>query len=83
MPAPGRSRGCATGSARHGTSAGPPTATSSGNSPPDRAPYAGLWNLLARTYEAVESGAEPPVSMRQIAEVNDLVAALTAEEFRF
>ncbi len=45
--------------------------------------YAGLWNLLARTYQAVESGTEPPISMRQIAEVNDLVTALTAEEFRF
>jgi hypothetical protein len=28
----------------------------------------------------VRSGGEPPVSTRQIAEVNDLVAALTAEE---
>jgi predicted dehydrogenase len=46
-------------------------------------PYAGLWNLLARTYEAVESGTEPPVSMQQIAEVNDMVTALTTEEFRF
>jgi predicted dehydrogenase len=45
--------------------------------------YAGLWALLARAYEALGSGAEPPVSPRQIAEVNDLVAALTAEENRF
>lgn len=45
--------------------------------------YAGLWALLARAYEAVEAGAEPPITLRQIAEVNDMVAALTAEEFRF
>jgi hypothetical protein len=45
--------------------------------------YAGLWNLLAQSYRAVESGTEPPISMRQIAEVNNLVAALTAEEHRF
>jgi predicted dehydrogenase len=46
-------------------------------------PYAGLWNLLAQTYRAMESGSEPPISMRQIAEVNDLVTALTAEESCF
>ena len=45
--------------------------------------YDGLWSLLARTYAALESGTAPPVSPRQIAEVNDLVAALGAEEFRF
>jgi predicted dehydrogenase len=45
--------------------------------------YDGLWTLLARTYEALRSGTEPPVLASQIAEVNDLVAALTAEEFRF
>ena len=41
-----------------------------------------MWSLLARTYQALGSGTEPPVSTRQIVEVNDLVAALTAEEFR-
>jgi predicted dehydrogenase len=45
--------------------------------------YAGLWGLLTQAYRAVADGSEPPVTMRQIAEVNDLVAALTAEEFRF
>src|SRR5262249_1565805 len=45
--------------------------------------YDGLWSLLAQTYEALRSGTEPPVSVRQIAEVNNLVAALTSEEFRF
>jgi predicted dehydrogenase len=45
--------------------------------------YDGLWTLLARTYGALRSGTEPPISARQIVEVNELVAALTAEEFRF
>jgi predicted dehydrogenase len=45
--------------------------------------YDGLWTLLTRTYEALRSGSEPPISARQITEVNSLVAALTAEEFRF
>jgi len=45
--------------------------------------YDGLWTLLARTYEALRSGTELPVLASQIAEVNGLVAALTAEEFRF
>jgi predicted dehydrogenase len=45
--------------------------------------YDGLWALLMRTYQALRSGAELPISTRQILEVNDLVAALTAKEFRF
>jgi predicted dehydrogenase len=45
--------------------------------------YAGLWTLLTETYQAMESGTEPPITMQQIMEVNDLVAALTAEEYRF
>ena len=45
--------------------------------------YDGLWFLVGQTYEAVRSGVEPPVLISQIAEVNDLVAALTAEESRF
>ena len=45
--------------------------------------YDGLWTLLARTYESLKSGAEPPITAHQIAQVNELVAALTAEEFRF
>lgn len=45
--------------------------------------YDGLWSLLTRTYAALQSGTAPPISPRQIAEVNDLVAALTAEECRF
>jgi predicted dehydrogenase len=45
--------------------------------------YDGLWTLLARTYESLKSGKEPPISSRQIAQVNELVAALTSEEFRF
>ena len=45
--------------------------------------YAGLWNLMTQAYEAMSAGREPPISMSQIAEINDMVAALTAEEFRF
>jgi predicted dehydrogenase len=45
--------------------------------------YDGLWTLVSRTYEAARSGGEPPISTRQIAEVNDLIAALVAEENRF
>jgi predicted dehydrogenase len=45
--------------------------------------YQGLWTLLARTYSCLQSGVEPPISLRQIAEVNDLVAALTALENQF
>jgi predicted dehydrogenase len=45
--------------------------------------YEGLWELLARTYRALDSGGAPPVSARQIAEVNRLVADLTREESRF
>jgi predicted dehydrogenase len=45
--------------------------------------YDGLWTLVSRTYEAARSGGEPPVAARQIAEVNDLVAALVAEENKF
>ncbi len=35
--------------------------------------YEGLWELLARTYKALESGTEPPVTTRQILDVNRLV----------
>lgn len=45
--------------------------------------YAGLWTLISRAYEAMNAGTEPPVSLRQIAEINDMVRALTSEEFRF
>jgi predicted dehydrogenase len=45
--------------------------------------YTGLWNLMAQAYEAINAGLEPPVSMRQIAEINDMVAALTPEGSRF
>jgi predicted dehydrogenase len=45
--------------------------------------YEGLWELLAQTYRALEHRAEPPITPKQIDEVNCLVAALTAEEHRF
>jgi predicted dehydrogenase len=35
--------------------------------------YEGLWDLLRRTYRALGSGAEPPITSRQIVEVNRLV----------
>jgi predicted dehydrogenase len=35
--------------------------------------YEGLWDLLARTYRALDSGSEPPVTPRQMTEVNHLV----------
>ena len=34
--------------------------------------YEGLWDLLARTYRALGAGAEPPITPRQIVEVNRL-----------
>ncbi len=36
--------------------------------------YEGLWDLLARTYRALGAGAEPPITPRQIIEVNRLVS---------
>jgi predicted dehydrogenase len=45
--------------------------------------FDGLWTVVSRTYQAARTGGEPPISTRQIAEVNDLVAALVAEESRF
>jgi hypothetical protein len=45
--------------------------------------YEGLWELLAQTYQALGKGGEPPVSARQVAEVNRLVADLTREEYQF
>ena len=35
--------------------------------------YEGLWDLLARTYRALGAGSEPPITPRQIIEVNHLV----------
>jgi predicted dehydrogenase len=44
--------------------------------------YEGLWALLGDTYRALGSGAEPPITPRQVIEVNRLVADLTAGEFQ-
>jgi predicted dehydrogenase len=38
--------------------------------------YEGLWELLARTYHAIETGGTPPVSARQVREVNRLIDEL-------
>jgi hypothetical protein len=35
--------------------------------------YEGLWELLAQTYRALGAGSEPPITPRQIVEVNRLV----------
>lgn len=40
--------------------------------------YAGLWALVERTYESIARATPPPVSHRDIAEVNALVAAVVA-----
>jgi predicted dehydrogenase len=42
--------------------------------------YEGLWALLAGTYKALGSGVTPPITPRQVVEVNRLVADLTASE---
>jgi predicted dehydrogenase len=42
--------------------------------------YEGLWELLGRTYRALEDGSELPVSVRQVIEVNRLVDALKPRE---
>jgi predicted dehydrogenase len=44
--------------------------------------YEGLWALLAGTYRALESGQVPPITPRQVVEVNRLVADLTAREYQ-
>ena len=35
--------------------------------------YEGLWELLARTYHALEKGTEPPITAQQVLDVNRLV----------
>jgi hypothetical protein len=42
--------------------------------------YEGLWALLAGTYKALGAGKTPPITPRQVVEVNRLVADLTARE---
>lgn len=44
--------------------------------------YEGLWELLRRTYRAVEAGSEPPVSPSAVRAVNRLVRDLTQQEYR-
>lgn len=41
--------------------------------------YEGLWDLVSRTYRALATGSEPPITTRQVLEVNRLVAALKTE----
>ena len=42
--------------------------------------YEGLWDLLARTYQALGTGSEMPVTRRQIVEVNRLVSDLKPKD---
>jgi predicted dehydrogenase len=42
--------------------------------------FAGLWELIAQTYDAIERGAPPPVTPADVRGVNRLVAGLTAEQ---
>lgn len=44
--------------------------------------YEGLWELLRRTYSALEQRAAPPVSIAQIRAVNRLVGDLKNEDYR-
>jgi predicted dehydrogenase len=44
--------------------------------------YAGLWELVARTYDAIERGGPPPVWPADIRAVNRLVADLATEQQR-
>jgi predicted dehydrogenase len=44
------------------------------------AAYEGLWDLLARTYRALGSGTEPPITPQQIIEVNHLVDDLKTHQ---
>jgi predicted dehydrogenase len=44
--------------------------------------YAGLWELIARTYDTVASGGDPPVWPADIRAVNRLVVDLTAGHVR-
>ena len=42
--------------------------------------YEGLWELLARTYNAVASGSTIPVAASRVLEVNRMVEALKPKE---
>jgi predicted dehydrogenase len=42
--------------------------------------YAGMWDLIARTYGAIASDSAPPITPEDIRAVNRLVADLTAEQ---
>jgi hypothetical protein len=44
--------------------------------------YEGLWELLARTYRALDRHDGPPITPRQVDEVNRLVADMKREEYR-
>jgi predicted dehydrogenase len=41
------------------------------------AAYEGLWELLSRTYEQLDAGKAPPITMEQVADVNRLVTDLS------
>jgi len=43
--------------------------------------YEGLWELVGRTYRAIERSAPPPISAQAIEDVNRLVADLKKQEY--
>src|SRR5262249_40883651 len=47
-----------------------------------RTSYEGMWELLRRTYQALQAGTAPPISLAQVDAVSRLVDDLTREEFR-
>ena len=44
--------------------------------------YEGMWEVLRRTYEALEARAEPPISLAQVEAVSRLVGDFTREEYQ-
>jgi hypothetical protein len=42
--------------------------------------YEGLWELLARTYRALNDGTDMPVTSERVLEINRLVEALKPKE---
>ena len=43
--------------------------------------YEGLWELVGRTYKAIEQNAEPPITTQTIEDVNRFVADLKKQEY--
>ena len=80
--APSRSGRCSTAWTRRRPSGGRRSGRSAGSSTAARAPTKGSGPCWRETYRALGSGREPPITPRQVVEVNRLVADLTAEEYQ-